>query len=122
MDVLIDVFEAARMKNGIYGRLELTAPWGLSLDRAAPHIYVVTRERAGSRQPAKATRSSSADGISSSCRRAAGTRSKTAPATRALSVEQVLGSCDRNEHGRERSAIVRYGGGGAATTLGAGYF
>src|SRR4030095_4424489 len=46
---------------------------------------------------------------------------KDAPATPALPVEQALGSCDR---ARENSpaGIVRYGGGGAATTLVAGYF
>ena len=43
MDVLTDVLEAARMKSGLYGRLELTAPWGLSFDRGAPHFCVVTR-------------------------------------------------------------------------------
>src|SRR4030095_15932454 len=46
---------------------------------------------------------------------------KDAQATPERAVEQALGSCDR---ARETSpaGIVRYGGGGAATTLVAGYF
>jgi hypothetical protein len=35
MDVLTDVLEAARIKSGLYGRLELTAPWGFAYRRRA---------------------------------------------------------------------------------------
>ena len=124
MDVLTDVLEAARMKSGLYGRLELTAPWGLSFDRAAPHFYVVTR----------GTCWLEADGGGDPIQLGGGDlvflpkgnphAIKDTPATPAVSVEQVFGSgsCDRARENAQPAGIVRYGGGGAATTLVAGYF
>ena len=49
MDVLTDVLEAARLKSGLYGRLELTAPWGLRFDCVDQHSYLVARGCAGSK-------------------------------------------------------------------------
>jgi len=124
MDVLTDVLEAARMKSGLYGRLELTAPWGLSFDRAAPHFYVVTR----------GTCWLEADGGGDPIQLGGGDlvflpkgnphAIKDTPTTPAVSVEQVFGSgsCDRAKENAQPAGIVRYGGGGAATTLVAGYF
>jgi len=122
MDVLTDVLEAARLKSGIYGRLELTAPWGLRFDRADPHFYVVTRgtcwlEVEGAGDPIQL-----GGGDFVLLPKGGPHALKDAPGTPALPVEQALGSCDRNEHVRETGAIVRYGGGGAATTLVGGYF
>ena len=121
MDVLTDVLEAARMKSGLYGRLELTAPWGLSFDRGAPHFCVVTRgtcwlEVEGTPDPIQL-----GGGDLVFLPKGSPHAIKDSPATPALPVEQALGSCDR---ARENSpaGIVRYGGGGAATTLVSGYF
>jgi len=47
---------------------------------------------------------------------------KDALARPAVSVEQIFGSCDRAKEDAQPAGIVRYGGGGAATTLVAGYF
>jgi Cupin len=46
---------------------------------------------------------------------------KDAPATPALPLEQVFGSYDQAKADAQPGLIVRYGGGGAATTLVAGY-
>ena len=43
MDVLTDVLEAIHLKSTILGRLELTAPWGLSSDGGRCTFLVVTR-------------------------------------------------------------------------------
>jgi AraC-like DNA-binding protein len=123
MDVLTDVLEAARMKSGLYGRLELTAPWGLSFDRGAPHFCVVTRGTCWLHVDVEGT----ADPIQLGggdlvfLPKGSPHAIKDAPATPALPVEQALGSCDRARE-NQPDGIVRYGGGGAATTLVAGYF
>jgi len=124
MDVLTDVLEAARMKSGLYGRLEMTAPWGLSFDRAAPHFYAVTRGtcwlEAGSEGDPIQLGGGDFVFLPKGNRHAI----KDSPATPALPVEQVFGSgsCDRARENAQPAGIVRYGGGGAATTLVAGYF
>src|SRR6266496_3303725 len=122
MDVLTDVLEAARMKSGLYGRLELTAPWGLSFDRAAPHFYAVTRgtcwlETGGEGDPIQL-----GGGDLVFLPKGNPHAIKDAPTTPAVPVEQVFGSCDRAKEDAQPGGIVRYGGGGAATTLVAGYF
>jgi AraC-like DNA-binding protein len=122
MDVLTDVLEAARMKSGLYGRLELTAPWGFAFDRAAPHFYAVTRgtcwlEVDGGGEPIQLGGGDFVflpKGIPHAI--------KDSPATPALPVEKEFGSCDRAKEDAQPAGIVRYGGGGAATTLVAGYF
>jgi AraC-like DNA-binding protein len=124
MDVLTDVLEAARMKSGLYGRLELTAPWGLSFDRAAPHFYAVTRgtcwlEAGGEGDPIQL-----GGGDLVFLPKSNPHAIKDTPTTPAVPVEQVFGSgsCDRARSNAQPGGIVRYGGGGAATTLVAGYF
>ena len=123
MDVLTDVLEAARLKSGSYGRLELTAPWGLRFDRAEPHFYVVSRgtcwlhvDVEGADSPIQLD-----GGDFVLLPKGSPHTLKDALGTPAVSVEQALGSCDRN-HAPRTGAVVRYGGGGAATTLVGGYF
>ena len=36
MDVLADVLQSVRLRSQVYGRMELSAPWGLSLDFGGP--------------------------------------------------------------------------------------
>lgn len=46
MDVLTDVLRTVRLQNQCYGRLELTAPWGVEVDGSEPpsaHFYAVLR-------------------------------------------------------------------------------
>jgi AraC-like DNA-binding protein len=43
VDVLTDVLQAVRVRGGVSGRLEFTAPWGFSLPAGQPSFYVVTR-------------------------------------------------------------------------------
>ena len=122
MDVLTDVLEAARMKSGLYGRLELTATWGLSFDRAAPHFYAVTRgtcwlETGGEGDPIQL-----GGGDLVFLPKGNPHAIKDTPTTPAVPVEQIFGSCDRAKEDAQPGGIVRYGGGGAATTLVAGYF
>ena len=122
MDVLTDVLEAARMKSGLYGRLELTAPWGLSFDRAAPHFYVVTRGTCWLEVDGQADPIQLGGGDFVFLPKGNRHAIKDSPATPALPVEQVFGSCDRAREDAQPTRISRSGGGGAATTLVAGYF
>src|SRR5260221_6248883 len=44
MDVLTDVLRAVRLRSHVYGRFELTAPWGMRLDEGgAPAFHFVSR-------------------------------------------------------------------------------
>lgn len=44
MDVLTDVMETVRVRSHLYGRLELTAPWGMRVDEPErPSFFVVSR-------------------------------------------------------------------------------
>ena len=124
MDVLTDVLAAARMKSGLYGRLELTAPWGLSFDRADPHFYVVTRGTCWLEVPGAGDPIQLGGGDFVLLPKGSPHAIKDAPATPALPVEKEFGSgsCDRARSDAQPGGIVRYGGGGAATTLVAGYF
>ena len=112
------------MKSGLYGRLELTAPWGLSFDRAAPHFYVVTRGTCWLDVQGAADPIQLGGGDFVLLPKGGRHAIKDAPATPALPVEQVFGSgsCDRAKENAQPAGIVRSGGGGAATTLVAGYF
>ena len=124
MDVLTDVLEAARMKSGLYGRLELTAPWGLSFDRAAPHFYAVTRGTCWLDGESEGEPIQLGGGDFVFLPKGAPHAIQDSPGTPAIPVEQIFGSgsCDRAKEDAQPAGIVRYGGGGAATTLVAGYF
>jgi len=44
MDVLTDVLRAVRLRSHVYGRFELTAPWGLRFAAGeAPVFHIVSR-------------------------------------------------------------------------------
>jgi AraC-like DNA-binding protein len=46
VDVLTDVLDSLRMRSNVFGRMELTAPWGLRVDfgtQGHPSFYVVSR-------------------------------------------------------------------------------
>src|SRR5947209_474758 len=46
MDVVSDVLRTVRLQNQCYGRLELTAPWGVEVEVRDPpsaHFYIVSR-------------------------------------------------------------------------------
>jgi AraC-like DNA-binding protein len=122
MDVLTDVLEAARLKSGIYGRLELTAPWGLSFDCAAAHFYVVTRgtcwlEVSGEGEPIQL-----GGGDFVLLPKGSPHAIKDDPATPAVPVDRALAGCDNPKSDARPDGTVRYGGGGAATTLAGGFF
>jgi len=122
MDVLTDVLEAARLKSGIYGRLDLTAPWGLSFHCAAAHFYIVTRgtcwlEVAGEGDPIQLQ-----GGDFVLLPKGSPHAIKDVPATPAIPIEQALARCDGSKSDTPAGGTVRYGGGGAATTLAGGFF
>ena len=121
MDVLTDVLETAHLKSGLYGRLELTAPWGLRFERAGPHFCVVTRGTCWLEVEGEASPIQLGGGDFVLLPKGSSHAIRDAPSTPALPVEQELGSCDR-ARAEAPGGIVRYGGGGAATTLVAGYF
>src|SRR2546430_1028721 len=44
MDVLTDVLQAVRLRSHVYGRFELTAPWGARFDEGrSPIFHIVSR-------------------------------------------------------------------------------
>src|SRR5258707_3163160 len=46
MDVLSDILQSIRLRSQVYGRMEMTAPWGMKLDLGGsphPSFIVVSR-------------------------------------------------------------------------------
>lgn len=122
MDVLTDVLEALHLKSLIYGRLELTAPWGLRMDGGHCGFFVVTRgtcwlEVDGVEEPLQL-----AGGDFVLLPKAQEHTLKDAPRTRALPVAEVLGNCPKSRQGCQPGGIHHAGGGGALTTMVSGCF
>ncbi len=121
MDVLTDVLESIHVRSLITGRLELTAPWGLSIASGRPGFLVVTR----------GTCWLDVEGLPQSIQLAGGDFVllpkapahvlRDSPASRALPLDEVLcGSASRR--GCRPGGIFQHGGGGAMTTLVGGCF
>jgi AraC-like DNA-binding protein len=122
MDVLTDVLEAVHLKSLFYGRLELTAPWGLRMDGERPGFYVVTRgtcwlEVDGTAEPVQL-----AGGDFLLLLRGQKHAIKNSRETPALPVADVLGECSDSGTGCQPGGVRHYGGGGALTTLVGGCF
>jgi len=122
MDVLTDVLEAVHLKSLFYGRLELTAPWGLLMEGDRPGFYVVTRgtcwlEVEGTGDPAQL-----AGGDFFLLLRGQRHSIKNSRETPALPVADVLGECSDSGRGCQPGGVRHYGGGGALTTLVGGCF
>ncbi|MGH9317548.1 MAG: AraC family transcriptional regulator [Thermoanaerobaculia bacterium] len=122
MDVLTDVLEAVHLKSLFYGRLELTAPWGLRMDGGRPGFYVVTRgtcwlEVENVEEPVQL-----AGGDFFLLLRGQAHAVKDSRETSTLPVADVLGKCSGGGKGCQPGGVRHYGGGGALTTLVGGFF
>src|SRR5438445_12686050 len=118
MDVLSDVLEASRLKSVIFGRLELTAPWGFRSDRGDPGFYVVTRgscwlEMDGMDPVALV------GGDFVLLPRGQVRTLKDNRRTRALPVSEIFAKCPESRR-CQPGGVLRHGGGGALTTIVAG--
>ena len=123
MDVLTDVLESIHVKSVVFGRLELTAPWGLSMPGGHAGFYVVTRGACCLQ----------VEGVDEPLQLAGGdfvVLAKGQPhvikdreSSTALPVAEVLGKC-ASRKGCQPGGIFRHGagGGGPLTTLIGGCF
>src|SRR6516162_5851852 len=125
MDVLTDVLRTVRLQSVIYGRLELTAPWGMRLREGNPPTFLVLARgscwlevegMAGGR-PRGCLEIPLAGGDFVFLPRGHGFTVRDSPGSPALSIQELLNSADRLE-GR----VLRYGGAGAPATLLCGCF
>jgi AraC-like DNA-binding protein len=125
MDVLTDVLESVRMRSNVYGRMELTAPWGLRVDfgeRAHPSFYMVSRgtcwlELDGVRDPIPLA---GGDFVLLPKGRPSVLRDR--PGSPAIPIGELLAGCAAKPGEGGIHPVLRHGGGGAPTSLVAGCF
>jgi AraC-like DNA-binding protein len=114
IDVLAEILAATRVSRLIYGRLELSAPWGIqSPETDAAHLYVMAR--GGARLEVAGTSPASL---------AAGDVAFLPHGVRHCLRDAARSPLRSLERGECRQALdpIRLGGGGAPTTLVAGAF
>jgi AraC-like DNA-binding protein len=121
MDVLTDVLRAIHVTSMVSGRVELSAPWGLSFKGGNPAFCVVTRGTCwlsveGIDQPIELC-----GGDFLVLPRGAGHAIRDSLDTPARPIEDVLENCPR-ERGCQPGGIFKFGGGGRSTTLVGGCF
>jgi AraC-like DNA-binding protein len=114
MDVLTEVLRDARARTAIYGRLELTAPWGIRVERHR-HLAFYAIARGGAVIEVLGKRIRLAAGDLVFLRDGLTHAVKDHPRSRAADVARVYAE----RHGR-CGGTVQYGGGGAPSTLIAG--
>jgi AraC-like DNA-binding protein len=124
MDVLTDVLESVRMRSNVYGRMELTAPWGLRVDFGAqghPSFYVVSR----------GTCWLELDGVADAIPLTGGDFLllpkgrphviRDRPGSPPIPIKDLLAGCAAPGEG-VNGPVLRHGGGGTPTSLVAGCF
>ena len=120
MDVLTDVLQSFRLRSQVYGRFEMTAPWGFRLDVShSPHpvLFVVSRGAAWLE----------VDGVDGSIPLAGGDfvllprgnafNLRDKGDTPVVSMEEMLKACGKAPGQCETSPVLHFGGGGSAATL-----
>jgi AraC-like DNA-binding protein len=116
VDPITDIFTAMRVENVVYGRIELTAPWGLRFDKGEYACFgTVARGNAWLMIEGQ-TQSIALAGGDCFCLFAQ-SREHTLgdhPSTSAANMQEVA----RTKCGN----VIRYGGGGASTTILGGKF
>jgi AraC-like DNA-binding protein len=121
MDVLTDVLQTVRVNAVCYGRIELTAPWGFRADPAENALFhVVLRGDA----------LLAVDGVDGEVQLASGDLFalphgnahvlRDTPTTAPRPLTELLGA--KADGAAEREKVVRWGGGGVASTLVCGAF
>jgi len=116
VDPITDIFTAMRVENIVYGRIELTAPWGLRFDKGE-HACLGTVARGnawlsfeGQAQPIALAGGDCFCLFAQSHEYTLGDHPKT-PAANMQDVART-----------KRGGVIRFGGGGASTTLLGGKF
>jgi hypothetical protein len=119
MDILTDVLGLLHLENLVYGRMELSAPWGLNFMNRADHcpFYIVSRGTCVlSLQDREDLTLSAGDvvflphgGLHRLC---------DSPGSKLEAAEKVVTGC----LGHEGPTSIRHGGGGAETLLMGGLF
>src|SRR4051794_30058117 len=120
MDVLTDVLRTVRLQNQCYGRLELTAPWGMEVEASEPrssHFYVVSSgsgwlELDGSSQAVPI-----ADGDLILLPNGGKHLLRDDPGTRAVPITRILAGQNAGF-----GDVFRYGGAGAPASIVAAHF
>jgi len=111
MDVLADSLRSLQLKTEVYGRLELSAPWGIRLDLAHPgYFHAVSRGGCWLEVERKRVALAAGDWVFI----LGGTPHvlRDSPQTRALPLPEIYAA-----HGGQCGGVLRYGGSGTQTTL-----
>ena len=111
IDVLSESLRRVRLGNQVYGRLELTAPWGMRVDIPSKLSFLAVA-RGSCLLQTKERRLTLAAGDLVLLRAGLTHTIKDRPTSRAASVAEVYA-----QRGGRCGGVVRYGGGGAPTTL-----
>jgi AraC-like DNA-binding protein len=111
MDVLADSLRSLQLKTEVYGRLELTAPWGIRLDGVHPGYFHAV-SRGGCWLEVERTRVPLAVGDWIFILGRTPHVLRASPRTRALPLPEIYAA-----RGAPCGGILRYGGAGAQTTL-----
>jgi AraC-like DNA-binding protein len=126
MDVLSDILQSVRLRSQVYGRMEMTAPWGMKIDLGgSPHPGFIVVSRG--------TCSLDVEGVPGPITLAGGDFVllprgrphvlRDRPETPAVPFENVLAEMGRSKSECTGSPpLLRYGGGGASTSLVCGCF
>jgi AraC-like DNA-binding protein len=120
MDVLTDVLRTVRLQNQCYGRLELTAPWGVEVDGSEPpssHFYAVLRGSGWLQVDGSSQAVPLAGGDLVLLPRGARHLLRDDLTTRAVAMARILAGRVKAPGG-----VIRYGGGGAPASIVGGHF
>ncbi len=126
MDVLADVLQSVRLRSQVYGRMELTAPWGMRLDQgplAHPIFYVVSRGTCWLELDAADRPVPLAGGDFVFLPRGGPLTLRDHPSSPARDFADVLADMGKTVSDCTATApVLRYGGGGAPVSLVSGCF
>lgn len=120
MDVLTDVLQSFRLKSQVYGRLELTAPWGFRLDVSHarhPVLFVVSRGTCWLEVDGLAGPIPLAGGDFVLLPRGTACTLRDHTRTPAVTMEQMFASAGKLPGQCETSPVLHYGGSGMPVTL-----
>jgi len=125
MDVLTDVLDSLRMRSNVFGRIELSAPWGLHVDfgvQGHPSFYVVSRgtcwlELDGGAEPIPL-----AGGDFVLLPKGRPNVLRDRPGSPTIALQELLAGCSATPGEGGVSPVLRHGGGGTPTTLVSGCF
>jgi len=121
MDVLTDVLESIHARSLFLGRLELTAPWGLSFEGRGLGFCVVARGACVLEADQGGSPVSLTGGDFVLLQKKQPHIIRDSPDTPVRPAAEVLESCP-NRQGCQPGGVFRYGGGGTLTTLIGGRF